>query len=37
MLNTLWEVVREKKILLMEPADIPEGTRILVALLSENT
>lgn len=33
MLNTLWAVVRKEKIELLEKANIPEGTRVLVTLL----
>ena len=33
MLNTLWGVVREKKIELLEKVNMPEGARVLVILL----
>ena len=33
MLRTLWAVVREERIELLEPERIPEGTRVLVTLL----
>lgn len=35
MLNTLWAVVRGEKIELLEKADIPEGTKVLVTLLTD--
>jgi len=35
MLNTVWAVVREGKIEVLEPLDLPEGTRVLVTVLSE--
>ncbi|MBI4707187.1 MAG: hypothetical protein HY761_04615 [Candidatus Omnitrophica bacterium] len=35
MLNTLWAVVRKEKIELLEKVSIPEGTRILVTLLTD--
>ena len=34
MLNTLWAVVRGEKIELLEKADIPEGTKVLVTILT---
>lgn len=34
MLNTLWAVVRGDKIELLEKADIPEGTKVLVTILT---
>jgi hypothetical protein len=36
MLNTLWAVVREGKIELLEEVDVPEGTKALVTLLPED-
>ena len=36
MLKTLWAIVREKKIVLLEPADIREGTRALVTFFPDN-
>ena len=36
MLNTLWAVVRGKRIELLEKVDIPEGTKVLVTLLTDN-
>lgn len=33
MLNTVWAVVREGRIELLEHADLPEGTRVLVTVL----
>jgi len=35
MLNTVWAVVREGKIEVLEPLDLPEATRVLVTVLSE--
>jgi len=35
MLNTLWAVVRKGKIKLLEHAEIPDGTKVLVTLLPE--
>jgi len=35
MLNTLWAVVRGEKIELLEKVDIPEGTKVLVTLLTD--
>ena len=38
MLNTVRAVVREGKIELLEPLDLPEGTRVLVTpLIDEDT
>ena len=34
MLNTLWAVVRGEKIELLEKAVIPEGTKVLVTILT---
>ncbi len=36
MLNTLWAVVREEKIELLEKVHIPEGSRVLVIVLPED-
>lgn len=36
MLKTLWALVRQGKIELLEQTEIPEGTRILVTFLPEN-
>lgn len=36
MLNTLWAVVREGKIELLEAVEVPEGTKVLVTLLPED-
>lgn len=36
MLKTLWATIRQGKIELLESADLPEGTRVLVTLLSED-
>jgi len=36
MLKTLWAVIREGKIELLEPVDLPEGTRVLVTLLPDD-
>ena len=35
MLNTVWAVVREGKIEVLEPLDLPEATRVLVTVLPE--
>jgi hypothetical protein len=35
MLNTVWAVVREGKIVPLEDVEVPEGTRVLVTLLLE--
>ncbi len=37
MLNTVRAVVREGKIELLEKVDIPEGTEVLVTILSDDT
>nr|VFJ42867.1 MAG: hypothetical protein BECKDK2373C_GA0170839_100272 [Candidatus Kentron sp. DK] len=34
MLNTLWAVARKEKIELLEKVNIPEGTNVLVTLLT---
>ena len=36
MMQTLWAVIHGGKIELAEPADLPEGTRVLVTLLPED-
>lgn len=36
MLKTLWATVRQGKIELLESADLPEGTRVLVTLLPDD-
>jgi len=36
MLKTLWAIVRQGKIELLEPAEIPEGARILVTFLPDD-
>jgi len=36
MMKTLWAIVRQGKIELLEQTEIPEGTRILVTLLPED-
>ncbi len=36
MLKTLWATVREGKIELLEPEELPEGTRVLVTLLPDD-
>lgn len=36
MQNTLWAVVREKKIELLEKVNISEGARVLVTLLPDD-
>jgi hypothetical protein len=35
MLSTVWAVVREGKIEVLEQVDLPEGTRVLVTVLSD--
>jgi hypothetical protein len=35
MLKTLWATVRQGKIELLEPGELPEGTRVLVTLLPD--
>lgn len=35
MLNTVWAVIRDGKIELLEQADLPEGARVLVTLLPD--
>jgi hypothetical protein len=36
MLKTLWATVRQGKIELLEPSELPEGTTVLVTLLSDD-
>lgn len=36
MLDTLWAVVREGKIELLEDVEVPEGTGVLVTLLPDD-
>ncbi|HED03438.1 MAG TPA: hypothetical protein ENI60_01575 [Candidatus Fraserbacteria bacterium] len=36
MLKTLWAIVQEGKIELLEHVDLPEGTQVLVTLLPED-
>lgn len=36
MLKTFWATVKQGKIELLESTEIPEGTRVLVTLLSDN-
>ena len=36
MLKTLWATVQRGKIELLEPAELPEGTRVLVTLLPDD-
>ncbi len=36
MLKTLWATVRQGKIELLESAELPQGTKVLVTLLSDN-
>lgn len=35
MLKTLWATIRHGKIELLEPAELPEGTKVLVTLLPD--
>jgi len=35
MPNTVWAIVREGRIELLEHADLPEGTRVLVTVLGD--
>lgn len=35
MMNTIWGVVREGKIVPLESVEIPEGAKVLVTLLSD--
>ena len=36
MLKTLWATIRQGKIELLEQAELPEGTRVLVTLLPDD-
>lgn len=36
MLKTVWATVRQGKIELLEPTELPEGTRVLVTLLPDD-
>jgi hypothetical protein len=36
MMQTLWAVIHEGKIVLAEPAELPEGAKVLVTLLTED-
>ncbi|AFY35365.1 hypothetical protein Cal7507_5016 [Calothrix sp. PCC 7507] len=36
MLKTLWATVRQGKIELLEPGELPEGTKVLVTLLPDD-
>ncbi len=36
MLNTLWGIVKESKIELLEEANIPEVSKVFVTLISDN-
>ena len=36
MLRTLWAVVRQGRVELSEPADLPEGAKVLVTLLPDD-
>jgi AF2212-like protein len=36
MMNTIWAVIREGKIIPLEEINVPEGTRVLVTLLAED-
>jgi hypothetical protein len=36
MMQTLWAVIHDGKIELAEPANLPEGAKVLVTLLSED-
>ncbi|MBD2612335.1 MAG: hypothetical protein RMY62_023600 [Nostoc sp. ZfuVER08] len=36
MLKTLWATVRQGKIELLESAELPEGTRVLVTLIPDD-
>ncbi len=36
MLHTLWGVVKENKIELLEEANIPEGSKVLVTLITDD-
>jgi hypothetical protein len=36
MMQTVWAVIHEGKIVLSEPAELPEGAKVLVTLLTED-
>jgi hypothetical protein len=36
MMQTLWAVIHEGKIVLAEPAELPEGAKVLETLLAED-
>jgi hypothetical protein len=36
MLKTLWATVRQGKIELLEPGELPEGTRVLITVLPDD-
>jgi len=36
MINTIWAVIRDGKIIPLEDVNVPEGTRALVTLLPED-
>ena len=36
MLHSMWAIVHDGKIELIEPAQLPEGVRVLVTILPEN-
>jgi hypothetical protein len=36
MLKTLWATVRQGKIELLEPSELPEGSRVLVTVLPDD-
>ena len=36
MLHTLWGIVKENKIELLEEANIPEGAKVLVTLITDD-
>jgi hypothetical protein len=36
MLNTLWAIVKDGKIELIDRADLPDGTRVLVTVLPDD-
>jgi hypothetical protein len=36
MINTIWAVIRDGKIMPLEDVNVPDGTRVLVTLLPED-
>ncbi|MGE0683532.1 MAG: hypothetical protein AB7P69_21860 [Candidatus Binatia bacterium] len=36
MINTIWAVIRDGKIVLLQDVNVPDGTRALVTLLPED-